>query len=589
MTDTKAADAIGSAEQTADAIGSAEQTAVAEEWLRRAAVPGRAALRLSAALLAAGTVLAIAQWWCLAVVAQAVMSHTGALIVWGVAGLVAAAVLAAAATWASRRFEAAGRARIVGEIRNSLAVALLPRGRRTTDPEPAASAHALVELADQVADYHARVEPLRISAPVSMVAIFVATALVHWPAAIVLLLSSALVPLNMKLAGIFAQDGNDRHLLAMRRLSAMMLESFHGLSTLINLGAVDRRRRDIDVASRELTAANLAVVRRAFLSGLIMDVVVTFSIAANATYIGLSLLGYVRIPGVPPISLAAGLFVLLLCPMYFAPLRSMAAAFHDRERATTAAKAIASMLSGGSHGSETQSPRAAELLAKAEPVTVSLRGVRYQVPDGDRQLFAIPGLQVEAGSWTAVTGVSGAGKTTLLSLIGGLREPTDGTIEWRTSAAAARPMVGRSAWIGQQTVILEDTVAENVRLGRADATDAEITEALRAAGLEQAVNALSRGIHTIIGDGGWGVSTGEARRIAIARALVGGARLWILDEPTAHLDPESELVVLDALKRATRGSTVVVATHSAAVVNVADAVWNLEEGVVEVRSALEAA
>ncbi|MDQ1575553.1 MAG: ATP-binding cassette, subfamily bacterial CydD [Microbacteriaceae bacterium] len=575
--------------KAADAVEPAGQAVAPEEWLRRAALPGRVALRTSAALLAAGTVLAIAQWWCLAVVAQAVMSHNGALVVWGVGGLVVAAVLAAAATWVSRRFEAAGRAQIVGAIRSSLAEALLPRGRRITDPEPAASAHALVELADQVADYHARVEPLRISAPVSMVVIFVSTALVHWPAAIVLLLSSALVPLNMKLAGIFAQDGNDRHLFAMRRLGAMMLESFHGLPTLINLGAVERRRRDIEVASRELTSANLAVVRRAFLSGLIMDVVVTFSIAANATYIGLSLLGYVRVPGVTPITLAAGLFVLLICPMYFAPLRSAAAAFHDRERATTAAKAIVGMLSGGSKGSDTQSPRTTGLLAEPEPVMVSLRGVRYQVPDGDRELFAIPALQVEAGSWTAITGVSGAGKTTLLSLIGGLREATDGTIEWHTSDGIAPPVVGRSAWIGQQTVILEDTVAENVRLGRSDATDAEVTEALRAAGLGQAVKALSHGIHSIIGDGGWGVSTGEARRIAIARALVGGARLWILDEPTSHLDPESERIVLDALRRVTHGSTVVVATHSAAVVNAADTVWNLEEGVIEVRSAVAAA
>jgi ATP-binding cassette subfamily C protein CydD len=177
----------------------------------------------------------------------------------------------------------------------------------------------------------------------------------------------------------------------------------------------------------------------------------------------------------------------------------------------------------------------------------------------------------------------------LLSLIGGLRKPTDGAIEWCSSEGSAPPVVGRSAWIGQQTVILEDTVAENVRLGRSDATDAEIVEALRAAGLEQAVKALSHGIHSIIGDGGWGVSTGEARRIAIARALVGGARLWILDEPTAHLDPESERIVLDALRRVTQGSTVVVATHSAAVVNAADTVWNLEEGVIEVRSAVAAA
>jgi ATP-binding cassette subfamily C protein CydD len=568
----------------------------AAAWLTDAAAVGNRQFRVSAALVVVQTIFSIVQWGGVAIIAQGVMLHQAGNTVLGLVVLVAAAALAAACGWGARSLASAGRIAVATGVRRAVLDAVLPQTVRTSDTEAAASAHALVELADDVADYHSAVVPLRLAAPASMVLIIGATLIVHWPAAILLVLSTALVPINMKLAGLFAQDGNDRYLAATQRLSGVVLDSFRGLHSLKNLGAVGRRGREIDLASRALNTANMTVLKRAFLSGLIMDVVVTFSIASNATYIGLSLLRYVTVPGVAPISLFSGLFVLLLCPMYFAPLRTVAAAFHDKERAEAAARAILALgvalpsLSSGRQRSAVSIRPAAIARATTAPIAVRLEALRYQAPGSDVDLLDVPTLRATAGAWTAVTGVSGAGKTTLLALIAGLRMPSSGAVSWQSdSTPASPPVVGRAAWIGQSTVIVEDTIAENVRLGRADASASEIAAAISAAGLDPVVARLADGADTVIGDNGWGLSTGEARRVAIARAFLSGARLWILDEPTAHLDPETEADVLDAVQLAAQGSTVIVATHSPEVVRRAAQVWNVEDGSVTVDERVAAA
>jgi ATP-binding cassette subfamily C protein CydD len=165
--------------------------------------------------------------------------------------------------------------------------------------------------------------------------------------------------------------------------------------------------------------------------------------------------------------------------------------------------------------------------------------------------------------------------------------PATGSVVWvrddlvGSEHFASAPVPGTTAWIGQATVILEDTLAANVRLGRADATDADVLDAAVSAGLGPVIDAV--GLGALLGDGGWGLSTGEARRVAVARAVLSKAQLWILDEPTSHLDPETEETVLDALASASEGATVLVATHSRAVVDRCRAVWRIDDGrVVEI-------
>ncbi|MEU3619720.1 ATP-binding cassette domain-containing protein [Streptomyces sp. NPDC006872] len=549
-----------------------------DAWLTACAAPGRRWFNLSGTLQMLETLFTITRWGALAWTAQAVMDRAATHETRGLAAFAVTSVVAVGAGWTAGALAERGARAVATGLREQLTGALLPTAGliptagRISETGPAEAALAVVDLVDDVADFHAQAAPLRRSAPLSMLAVLAVTAAVHWPAAIVLVLTTALLPLNMRLAGLFAQHGADRQLAATRHLNAVVLDSFRGLRTLRELGAVGRRGRTLTTAGERLNQATMSVLRRAFLSGLIMDVVITFSIAVNATYIGLSLLGYVQVPHAPRLALFTGLLVLLVCPMYFAPMRARASAFHQRERATNAADAIRDIVKGTpAEATRTARPRL------TEPVGVSLTAVRYRY-DGADQDTVHADADFAPGTWTAITGVSGAGKSTLLALIAGLRRPTAGAVGWRTSAGLRAPALGGCAWVGQRTVLLDATVRDNIRLGRPEADERQIRQAVDAAGLNTVIERLPEGLDTRLGEGGWGVSTGEARRIAIARAFLRGARLWLLDEPTAHLDADSERDVVAALLRATDGCTVIVATHSAPLAATADAVLAIDDG-----------
>ena len=336
-----------STEQATERTGTAESagTTSSREWLARSAEPGRTLLRSSAVARTLQTVLWCGQWAGLALVAQACLTEPrGAGLGPGLVVLVVCSVLAALAGYAADTFASRAGLAIENDLRTRLVSHLLPRVARPSEFEPATAAHVTLELVDDVADYQTTTVPLRYSAPASMTVIFVLTAIAHWPVAVILALSTLVVSFNMRLAGLLAKEGNDRYLGAIQKMGAIVLDSFRGVETLRRFHAVERRREALAEASDRLTDANMSVLKRAFISGLVMDVVITFSIAVTATYVGLALLRYVSIPWVAPIDLASGLFVLLLCPLYFSPMRQLASAYHDRERAETASRALVAVL-----------------------------------------------------------------------------------------------------------------------------------------------------------------------------------------------------------------------------------------------------
>jgi ATP-binding cassette, subfamily C, bacterial CydD len=562
---------------TADHGETASLPEEARSWLQAVAAPGRGCLRLAAMCQALETVFTVVQWAALARVAQGMFARRAQPSWPELAVLFAGGLLAAGAAWSAARFQAAGRQRISGAVRHRLVAGLLPSGQRRGEPDAATAALATVELTDDVADYHAQALPQRLSAPASMAVIFLVTAALQWPAAGILLLASLLIPLNMRLAGLFAKEGADERVAASTRLTAVVLDSFRGMRTLQSIGALERRRDELAHAAADLNATTMAVVRRAFVSGSVMDVVITFSIAANATYIGLSLLGYLRLGAAPTVTLFSGLLALLLCPMYFQPLRAMAAAYHAQERALSAVPPITALLAEAEAVPETGERPAPQ---PAGPITVVLHDLTFRPPNSDRPVLGGVEVTVRPGRWTVIVGPSGVGKTTLLSLIAGVRQPTTGTVRWVTPAGASPPHLGGCAWIGQQTVLLPGSIGDNVRLGRPAASQAEVERAVAAAGLAEVVARLPQGLDTPLGEGGAGLSTGEARRIAVARAFLRDAALWVLDEPTAHLDPDTEAQLIAALHHATQSRTVVVATHSAALARCADTVLRVADGTV---------
>jgi ATP-binding cassette subfamily C protein CydD len=546
----------------------------ARDWLA-AAAPGRGSARIAGACQVLETVFAVVQWAALAWLAEPMLTRGADPRLPQLGLLFAGGLLAAAGAWEAARFQATGRRQISSAIRHQLVATLLAPTGRPAQSDPAAAALATIELADDVADYHAQAGPQRRSAPLAMAMILVVTAVVQWPAAILLLLASVIVVPNLRLAGVFAKEGADERVTATNRLAAVVLDSFRGMRTLQSLGATQRRRTQLADAADRLNAATMATVRRALLSGAVMDVVITLSIAVNATYIGLSLLGYVRLDAAPRVTLFNGLVALLLCPMYFAPLRAVAAAYHAGERAAAAVPRITALLAGTPSAQPVRSDSSV-----SGPVTVLVEAASVRFPGASEPVIRDADLTVRPGQWIAVTGASGAGKTTLLSLIAGVRPPSTGTVRWLTATGTVPPQLGSCAWIGQQTAILPGSIADNIGLGRPGATRTEIERAADAAGLSDVVARLPRGLDTELGEGGWGLSTGEARRIAIARAFLRDAELWVLDEPTAHLDQDAEADVIEALRVAARGRTVIVATHAAPLARAADTVLVISDGTV---------
>ena len=535
------------------------------------AEPARRSFLTSAAAEAAGTVALIGQWaGCAMLIAALMDDPSGAGVRWAVGVTVAAAVARVALTWPARRAAEHGADTVARRLRSATLSAVVPDGARHAAVGSTTAATHLLDTTRTVADYAATSTPLRYAAPVSMGAILIAVAAVHWPVALILLACTALLPLNMKLAGLVALDEGRAQLRGLERFEAFVLESVRAATALRGLGAIGRRRRELESVSTAWAAATERVLRRAFLSALVFDVAVTFAIAVCATYVGLVLLDYLHLPWVPEIDLARGLFVLLLCPAYFTPVQRAAAGFHARDDALVAAEALAESVPELDTAKHLE-PDVPQRVVSASSAPPEVRLDDVTVRFGDRAVLDRVDLEVPAGRWTALTGPSGAGKTTVLRLIAGVAAPDSGTVRWD---GADRPVA--HAWLGARTVVLDGTLSTNVAIAEPGASRERIEAAARAAGLADVIDRI--GLDGRVGDRGAGLSAGEARRLALARIILADRPLWILDEPTAHLDADTEARVLDAIVAAADGRTVVVATHSPVVADRADAVLTVFDG-----------
>ncbi|GAA1482702.1 hypothetical protein GCM10009624_31420 [Gordonia sinesedis] len=546
----------------------------AAQYLADARRPGRDDLRAAAGWRVAA-VAAMVLWW----EGVAALIAGGTLAVW-LPVSVAAILGGAGCTRAAGARAVRAHRRIATAIRDRILRAATHNRR----PVGAADiAQGTVELAADIAAYHRTAGPATLAAAPSCVVVLGVVAWQHWPVAVLLALTTPFIPGNMRLAGLATQDAERRQLDDLRRLSALFLDRFAALRTIRSLGALDREADTIHAAAARVNHSTMRVLRRAFVSAAVLDTIVTFAIAIAATYVGLTLLGYVDLPGTGQLRLSTGLAVLLLVPLYYEPLRAVAGGYHERDRAQAAAELLTA--DEAASDSATADPALARPLTAAPAVEVR----NLTVAHGDR--LVLDGISAHAppGSLIAVTGPSGAGKTTLLSCVAGLRDPDGGDIDWvggrpsvHGGATRQTPVPGAASWIGQRTVILAGSLADNIALGDPSADRDALTRAAHAAGLGPLLARLPRGLDEHVGDDGWGLSAGESRRVALARAVVRDSMLWLLDEPTAHLDAVTEREVLANMVTAAAGRTVIVATHSAAVMRWASEIWHIRDGVLTV-------
>jgi ATP-binding cassette subfamily C protein CydD len=307
--------------------------------------------------------------------------------------------------------------------------------------------------------------------------------------------------------------------------------------------------------------------------------------AVVATYCGLALLGYLDLPVVPStMSLGTALFVLVLTPAYFAPARELARGYHARAEAAAAAELIAEIIDRtpvapvGGHMARVPAVRRPSRPSRPSPAGVIMEEVGVRYPGRDDAALNDVTLTVPPGSIVAIGGPSGAGKTTLLSVAAGLREPDRGWCLHTTGSATLPASPAMTAWAGQPSYLLPGTLRDNLLLARRDADDVQLTATFATLGFEDLLAALPQGLGTRVGERGWGLSSGQMQQLVLVRALLRDTPLLCLDEPTAHLDPDGEARVIGAIRTLAGSRTVLLTTHSPALLEIADEIVQLSQG-----------
>ncbi len=410
--------------------------------------------------------------------------------------------------------------------------------------------------------YLLRYQPAMLRVRVIPLLFLALVASVSWIAALVLLVAGPLIPVFMALVGMAAKEASTRQMAEIGDMNRLLIDRIAALPDARLLGGTARVEADFAAAAESLRARTMAVLRIAFLSSTVLELFSAIGVALVAVYVGFSLLGEITIGAwATPLTLGQGVFILLLAPEFFQPLRDLAAAWHDKAAAEAVMHELTAL--------ETDPPLA--ILGTAQPVprlagpaSIALAGVR--VARGDRAL-ALPDMQIAAGQAVALTGPSGAGKSTVLDTVLGLVRPDAGQI-----TVAGQPLddATADAWRARcalvpQTVHVPDVTLRAFLDPTGQAGDP--AAALARAQASDIVAALPDGLDTRLGETGAGVSGGEARRLMLARAFLSGADVILTDEPTADLDAKTAAQIIAALCAARdAGATVLAATHDPALI-----------------------
>jgi thiol reductant ABC exporter CydD subunit len=568
--------------------------------LLRESRAARSQLWLAAGLGVAMGATVVAQAALLAhVIASAAIHHTALAMLTG--SLVALAAVVVARALLAGAFEISGRigaTRVMSELRGRLAQQLLVRSPISrVEDRTGELAAAAVQGVDALEAYFAGYLPQLVLAAAVPAAILLWVVPVDAIAAGVLALTIPLLIVFMILVGSGARARARSRWRALALLSGHFLDVVRGLATLRAFRREAAQAETIERVSERYRVETMGTLRVAFLSALVLELCAMIGTALVAVTIGLQLDG-------GHLSLQAGLTVLLLAPELYGPVRAVGQQFHASTDGMAAAERIFAVLDAPP--ALAVPPFAATPATAAPPMTVVPTGVPPavaldsggRVPDPAQEplcfeavSFAYPDrpapvlsgldLELEPGRTIALVGPSGVGKSTVAALALRLADPTAGRVSCGgrdLREIAPEAWRERVAWVPQRTRLFAGTIAQNIALAVPDAARERITAAAHAAGLEELLGELADGLETRVGEGGRGLSAGQAQRVGLARAFLRDASLVVLDEPTAHLDADTAAAVGDAIARLAEGRTTLLIAHDARLAAGAERTVTLERG-----------
>ena len=572
-------------------------------------LPGvRRWVAISTALGLLGTLLTILRMGVLAQVAARAFQHHAGLgamapelaIFLGLtlAGAAVTGLRETAGQTGARRAKQALRAQLVAHLQRIGPLAL--KDERTGDLVAVAG-----EGIERLDPYIARYLPQVALSVLTPLAITAAVLDRDWISAVIFLATAPMLPLLMALVGRYAENHIQNQWTTLARMSAFLLDTLQGLTTIKALGRGAAAREDVRRISTAYKDRTLKALRYAFLSSLVLEFITAGAIAMVAVVLGARLLD-------GTISFENAFFVLLVAPEFYRPLRDLGQHRHAAMEARQPIERVAALLAvtvGTDHRAYDSGPTrptrdrsrpvpsrrpqsaptslsrnhvsSQESIILAPPLQIALREAGYSYPGSDIPALAGINLVLAPGTRTAVVGPSGSGKSTLVGLILRFIEPSSGSITVNGVPLAALPVEdwrAHLAYVPQRPHLFAGSIAENIALGRPGATRQEVAWAAAMAGADHFIERLSAGYETAIGERGARLSGGEAQRIAIARAFIRDAPLLILDEPTSSLDPATEATIRASLERLMRGRVVLVVAHRLNTVVTADQIAVLDRG-----------
>ncbi len=418
----------------------------------------------------------------------------------------------------------------------------------------------LLEQVEEMHDFFARYLPQMSLAVLVPFIILVVVFPVNWAAGLIFLLTAPLVPLFMALVGIKAADAGQKNFKALQRLSGHFYDRLQSMTTI---RLFDRTKAETELmkgASEVFRSRTMEVLRIAFLSSAVLEFFTSISIALTAVYFGFAFIGELNFGdyGVG-VTLFAGMFVLILAPEFYQPLRDLGTFYHAKQQAVGAAESIVEFLE-----TDVTAVKSGNMpIADNSNISVKATDLEVYSLEGKKLLGPVS-FEISAQQTTALVGPSGAGKTSLVNAILGFL-PYQGSLtingierteldltDWRKNIS----------WVGQNPLLLHGTIRENITLGKQDVSDKAIATVLESSFAAEFVN--QHGLDYPVSDRSGGLSVGQAQRLALARAMLQNGQFWLLDEPTASLDARSERLVTQGLNQQIEGKSALIVTHQLA-------------------------
>ncbi len=514
--------------------------------------------------------------------ATAARGQAAATALWGtLAALLGVVAVRVAVTYGGEVCALRAAAAVKSQLRRALAARAVglgpawsgsPGGQGGQGGQGAEVAALATRGLDGLDPYFARYLPQLVLAVAVPVAVLARVAAADWISAVLIAATLPLIPLFAVLVGWHTKAQTRRQWRLLATLAGHFLDVAEGLPTLKLFGRVKPQQKVIGEVTGAYRSATMSALRVAFLSALVLELAAAVATALVAVEVGLRLLyGH--------IGYETALLVLLLTPEAFLPLRAVAAQFHTSMEGAAAAGRVLEILETDSPSHPTSTPRIRSADLHTDEIALNAATAAY--PGRDRPALQELSLAIRPGERVAVTGPSGAGKSTLLALLLGFVQPAAGTIQAGGTDLAAIDL-GRwraqIAWVPQQPHLFAGTAADNIALGSPGIGLDAIRRAAELAGAAEFIEELPRGYREELGERGLRLSAGQRQKIALARAFLRDARLLLLDEPAAHLDPASARRLWEAVETLAAGRTLVLVSHGRGWEGLATRVISLDHG-----------